>query len=117
MRVRYHPEDLSRVYVSADGRHYVEARYADVRRPSISLWEQRAAMRAVRAAGQPRLSEALVFQAIGKQRQIVEGARRQTRRTRAGKPPSEALAPPEARPPPDLDYSKPAEPFDVEMWE
>jgi putative transposase len=45
VRVRYHPEDLSRVYVSADGRNYVEARYADLRRPAISLWEQRAAIR------------------------------------------------------------------------
>lgn len=118
VRVRYHPEDLSRVYVSADGRHYVEARYADTRRPSISLWEQRAAVRALRASSQPRLSEALVFQAIGKQRQIVESARRQTRRMRAGKPPTEALAPPQPTPAsPDLDYSKPAEPFRVEMWE
>ncbi len=39
--VRYHPEDLSRVFVSADGKTHVEARFADLRRPSISLWEQR----------------------------------------------------------------------------
>ena len=31
--VRYHPEDLSRVFVSTTGRHYVEARFADLRRP------------------------------------------------------------------------------------
>ncbi len=68
VRVRYHPEDLSRVYVSADGRNYVEARYADLRRPSISLWEQRAAVRALRANHDPRLSEERIFRAIGEQR-------------------------------------------------
>lgn len=72
MRVRYHPEDLSRVFVSADGRNYVEARYADLRRPPITLWEQRAAVRALRAGNQPRVSEALLFQAIEQQRGIVE---------------------------------------------
>ncbi len=41
MLVRYHPEDLSRVFVSVDGRTYHEARHADLRLPAISLWEQR----------------------------------------------------------------------------
>ena len=39
--VRYHPEDLSRVFVSVDGRKYHEARYADLRLPAVCLWEQR----------------------------------------------------------------------------
>jgi putative transposase len=42
--------------VSADGKNYVEARYADLRRPAISLWEQRAAVKALRAQSHPRLS-------------------------------------------------------------
>ena len=74
VRVRYHPEDLSRVYVSSDGANYVEARYADLRRPSISLWEQRAAVKHLRAANERRLSEELVFRAIGQQRRIVDDA-------------------------------------------
>ena len=53
VRVRYHPDDLSRVFVSADGKTYVEARYADMRRPAVSLWEQRAAVRTLRAQGEP----------------------------------------------------------------
>jgi len=117
VRVRYHPEDLSRVYVSADGRHYVEATYADVRRPAISLWEQRAAVRALRAAHEPRLSEALVFKAIGQQRQIVARARQAARRARAGKAvevgPPAAVGAPSATP---VDYSKPVEPVNVEIW-
>ena len=127
VRVRYHPEDLSRVFVSADGRNYVEARYADLRRPAISLWEQRAAVRALRAQGEPKLSEHLLFKAIEQQRRIVERARRKTQHTRAtGKTPRthepESAAPsswPAANAPaetPSVDYGASVEPFPVEMW-
>lgn len=127
VRVRYHPEDLSRVYVSLDGRNYVEARYADLRRPRISLWEQRAAVRALRAGHEPRLSEELVFKAIGAQREIVKRARQQTRRVRSGKAPDPAdvtsapsnfavPAAPIPAPAPEVDYSKPAPPFEAEIW-
>jgi putative transposase len=80
--VRYHPEDLSRIFVSKDGKEYLEARYADVRRPPISLWEQRAALRVLRAQGNPAVSERLIFAAIEKQRQIVAAARRETKHAR-----------------------------------
>ncbi|MCW5232329.1 Mu transposase C-terminal domain-containing protein [Verminephrobacter eiseniae] len=118
VRVRYHPEDLSRIYASADGRNYVEARYADLRRPSISLWEQRAAVRALRAGNEPRLSEELVFKAIGQQRQIVKRAKQQVRRVKGGKPPEMPWTSPERGTEPDgvVDYSKPVEPFAVEIW-
>lgn len=126
VRVRYHPEDLSRVYVSADGKSYVEARYADLRRPPISLWEQRAGVRAVRAAGSPKLSESLLFRAIETQRRIVERARSETRKVRAksgGKrkalpsgPPPRWQVPHEKAHPGEIDYSKPAEAFGVEIW-
>ena len=69
--VRYHLEDLSRVFASADGKNYVEATFADLRRPPISLWEQRQARRALRAGGHPEISEELVFRTVAKQRQIV----------------------------------------------
>ncbi|HEX7684699.1 MAG TPA: Mu transposase C-terminal domain-containing protein [Trinickia sp.] len=82
VRVRYHPEDLSRVYVSADGKHYIEARYAELCRPSITLWEQRAAVRWLREQDHPRLSEVLLFKAIEQQREIVQRAARQARRGR-----------------------------------
>jgi putative transposase len=81
--VRYHPEDLSRIFVSKDGKEYLEARYADVRRPPVSLWEQRATCRILKAQGKPELSEPLIFAAIEKQRQIVATARQVTKRARA----------------------------------
>ncbi|WP_418219676.1 hypothetical protein [Burkholderia vietnamiensis] len=33
MTIRYHPEDLSRIFVSAGRGSFVEVRYADLRRP------------------------------------------------------------------------------------
>lgn len=116
VQVRYHPEDLSRVYVTADGRNYVEARYADIRRPAISLWEQRAAVKALRASNQPQLSEALVFKAIGQQRRVVEDARREKRKAKpksARYSSAPATTPSTASSP---DYSRPVEPFSVEIW-
>lgn len=128
VRVRYHPEDLSRIFLSADGRNYVEARSADLRRPRITLWEQRAAVRSLRANHDSRLSEELVFGAIGQQRKIVDKARRDALRVRrGGAAPSKASSTPRpqgpealgARPPsPDHspDYDKPASPYPAEVW-
>ena len=121
VRVRYHPEDLSRIFVSADGRNYVQANYADLRRPRITLWEQRAAVRALRAAHVPRVSEEHVFRAIGAQRQIVEQAERSARRARRNSKappaaPSTELQTRDSRQPTEVDYSKPVTPYAVEIW-
>ena len=123
VRVRYHPEDLSRIFVSADGRNYVEAHYADLRRPAISLWERRAAVRALRANHDKRVSESLIFQAIGQQREIVRQARLKTARVRRG---LDAQSPADnPRSPrhqetvgqaPDVNYDTPVEPFNAEIW-
>jgi len=123
--VRYHPEDLSRIFVSKDGKEYLEARYADVRRPPISLWEQRAACRILKAQGKPEISEPLIFAAIDKQRQIVATARQVTKRARRHndgrkRPPNGQPWSPPAQPQPsgsEVDYSRPVEPFPVEIWE
>ena len=72
--MRYHPEDLSRVFVTIDSKTYIEVRYADVRRPTISLWEQRHARRMLRSQAQRDVSEALIFRTIEEQRAIVSKA-------------------------------------------
>jgi putative transposase len=127
--VRYHPEDLSRIFATVDGRRYVEARYADLRHPSISLWEQRAACRILRGEGTREPSERLIFAAIDKQRQIIAQAVHETRKVRratAGMPNSRAAskpgpwaspAPQPALPGDEIDYSKKPTPFPVEFWE
>jgi hypothetical protein len=50
--VRYHAEDLSRAFVTEGTHDYLEVRYADMRRPAFSLFEQRTALKAVRSEGQ-----------------------------------------------------------------
>jgi len=121
--VRYHPEDLSRIFVSPNGRQYVEVRCADIRRPVISLWEQRAICRILRGDKQ-RVSESLIFQAIEKQRQIIVKARSDTRLQRRETPrkkptahPAPWVAPPTVVSATDeVDYNKTLKPFPVEVW-
>ena len=124
--VRYHPEDLSRVFVSAGTQEYIEVRYADVRREPISLWEQRAAVRCLRAAGRRDVSELLIFDAIEDQRRLVAGSRSRTQRERRDKvrhdrgarqAPVIRLPTNQSRDrPPEVDYSQPAPAYNVEQW-
>jgi putative transposase len=126
--VRYHPEDLSKVFVSADGKEYVEASFADLRRDRISLWEQKAALKHLRSQGKSRVTESAIFNAIAAQRSLIEGAaakrRSADRRGRAGEtspfPASwrssqQTKSPDASSPTPDVDYSKPAPIYHVEQ--
>ncbi|MEQ5844265.1 Mu transposase C-terminal domain-containing protein (plasmid) [Paraburkholderia acidicola] len=129
--VRYHPDDLSRVFVGIPGKAFIEARFADLRHPTISLWEQRSVVRHLRDQGQKLISEAMVFRAIEEQRRLVEKSQRNARSAKRRKPDTDRRAPPKAFPPDSLvpeptstsglqpesvDYSKPAPAYDVEQW-
>ena len=85
----------------------------------------------MKANNQPRISEALLFQAIGLQRQVVERARRETKRIKAGKQPmitagarglhrapspNPAIPKHTVAPGVAVDYDKPVEAFNVEIW-
>jgi len=121
--VRYHPEDLSRVFVTANGKDYVEARYADLKRPRISLWEQREVRRILRSKGNPVMSESLIFRTLDQQRELIARAQANTRsaQRRQGKQVDLMPAPnwgqastaAEATP---IDYSKPVIPYHAEVW-
>ena len=120
--VRYHPEDLSRIFVRADGKEFIEVRYADLRRAPISLWEQRAAVRFLRSQGHGEVSEMLLFKAIEEQRRLVARARTQTQRLRRKPqrtPPDDSVLRASVRPASpetEVDYSKPAPAYEVEQW-
>lgn len=74
LMVRYDPRDLSRVWVRRpDGRH-VEARYKNLGREPISLWEQRPAMERLKAQGRKEINEDILFSAIREQRRIEDEA-------------------------------------------
>ncbi len=79
--LKYDPRDLSRIFVlTEDG--IIEARPADLTRPAITLWEHRAARRALRESGRRSVDEELIFRTIEAQRDLVDSAARQTKAIR-----------------------------------
>jgi putative transposase len=120
--VRYHPENLSRIFVSAGGKRYIEVGFADIRRPPISLWEHRAACRHLRAQGHRAVSEPQIFKAIEQQREIVAAARRRTTSVQRQTPRKDAVPPGPwtpalaAKPSSEVDYDSPPPVFAVEIW-
>lgn len=82
LMVRYDPRDLSRVWIRRpDGRH-VEARYKNLGREPISLWEHGRAMERLRAQGRKEVSEEVLFRAVHEQRRIEDEALRSSKRAR-----------------------------------
>jgi putative transposase len=74
-RIKYNPRDMSVVFVDMpDGKH-LPVRYADLRRPPISLWEHRLAAKTLKEQGRGTINEPAIFRAIEAQRQILEQAK------------------------------------------
>ncbi len=82
MIVRYDPRDLSRVHLLApDGRYY-DLSYRDLRRPAISLWEHRLALKRLREEGRAEIDEEAIFAAIDAMRGIAERASAESKTAR-----------------------------------
>jgi putative transposase len=120
--VKYDPRDLSVVFVRVE-EGYLEARPADRTRPSIALWEHRAALRALREAGRGAVDEELIFTTILAQRALVDEASRATKAMRR-----EAARRPKSSPAKSIEVSRDTEPpaadkplvlpyFEVEEWD
>jgi putative transposase len=85
MVVRYDPRDLSRIYLlGPDGRYY-DIPYRDLRRPPITLWEQRLALKRLREEGRLHVDEGAIFRTIERMREITEEAVAATRTQRRQK--------------------------------
>jgi putative transposase len=81
-RVSYDPRDLSKIFVRGpDGAHW-PVRFADLRRPPMTLSEHRRAQAALRNRGLTLVDEQLIFETIESQRAIVDEAVRRTRDAR-----------------------------------
>ena len=82
LRVAYDPRDLSTVFVHGpDGSNW-PIRFADLRRPPITLWEHRRAQASLRERGLALVDEQLIFETIEQQRALVADAARRTRSAR-----------------------------------
>ena len=124
LTLHFDPRNLSKLYVPHEG-DYLEVPFSDLRMPAVSLWEVQAATRHLRLAGQKSINPALLIEAIDKQREIVRAAQAKTRKMRRKQqvahrpatvgidPLNDATAP---GPKSDIDWSKPAVPFEGEVW-
>jgi putative transposase len=74
MIVRYDPRDLSRIFLLAPDNHYYDIAYRDLRRPPISLWEHRLALKRLQEEGRSQYDEAAIFRTIDAMRSIVDDA-------------------------------------------
>ena len=72
--VRYDPRDLSRLYLLAPDGQYYDMHYRKLRRPPISLWEHRLALKRLRDEGRQTVDENAVFRAIEIMRSIADEA-------------------------------------------
>jgi putative transposase len=65
---------LSRIYLHAPNGHYYDLSYRDLRRPPISLWEHRLAVKRLSEQGHPNADEGAIFRTVETMRQIVDEA-------------------------------------------
>ena len=81
--VRRDPTDISRIYVlDPEQNVYFEAPYRDQTKPSLSIWEFRAAEKFLRDHGVRDAGEDEIFRAREEMLRIEEGARKETKRQR-----------------------------------
>lgn len=82
MIVRYDPRDLSRIYLLGPDGTYYDLSYRDLRRPPISLWEHRLALKRLRDDGRSLVDEEAIFRTIEAMRAIADGAVRASKAAR-----------------------------------
>jgi putative transposase len=82
--VKYDPRDLSRVFVRRPSGSFVEARYADITLPAITLREAKAAQKALNAKGRREIDMRTIARTAVEQRQLIERAAGATRKARRG---------------------------------
>lgn len=78
VKVKYDPRDMSNIWVLTKDGRAIAARYKDLSRPRISLWESRRARTLFHERQGGAISEAVLFQIIQEQRRIAQAARQQT---------------------------------------
>jgi len=78
VEVKYDPRDMSSIWIlTGDGRS-IAARYRDLSRPQISLWESRRARAHFQQQQSGSISETMLFHIIQEQRRIAQTARQKT---------------------------------------
>jgi putative transposase len=81
-RVKYNPRDMSAVFVEVAGRGHLRVPCADLGRPPMTLWEQRAAAHAMRMEGRATVDEAAITAAVLEQRRVLAEAQSRSKAAR-----------------------------------
>jgi putative transposase len=119
--VRYDPRNLSKVYIQGPDQRYCPIPYADLSLPPITLWEQRAALSALRDQGDTAPSQTAIFTAVTAQRALIESAAARTKSARRNrqrhKDAQFATMSPTVTGGSAVDYSQPVKPSDAEIWD
>jgi putative transposase len=84
--VKCDPRDMSRVFVRRPSGNFVEARYADVTLPSVSLREAQTARRALMAQGRREVDMRSIIRTVMAQRELIDAATKKTDAARSEKP-------------------------------
>jgi putative transposase len=82
LRIKYDPRNLGTVFVELPTGGHLRVPYADLGKPPISLWELRAATRAIRETGRQGIDETAIFVAIDEQRRLITGAQARSKAAR-----------------------------------
>jgi putative transposase len=82
--VKYDPRDMSRVFIRRPSGNFVEARYADVTLPSITLHEALTARRTLSAKGRREVDPRVVVRTAIAQRELLNAATSKTTAARRG---------------------------------
>ena len=84
--VKYDPRDMSRIFVRRPSGSFVDARYADITLPSVTLREALTARRALLEKGRRELNMRTIIQTVVSQRELVDCATTKTAEARRKKP-------------------------------
>ena len=118
--MRYDPRNLSKVWVTGPDQLYHAIAYADLSLPPITLWEHRAALALLKAQGNKAVDQLAIFQAVLKQRSLIEKASAKTKSARRlsqrSKDAGAATAAQRGVSESAIDYSQPVVPYDAEIW-
>ncbi len=90
--VKYDPRDMARVFVRRPSGNFLEARYADVTLPSITLHEALTARRTLLAKGRREVDPRVIVRTAIAQRELVNAATRKTTAARRGRGRQESKA-------------------------
>ena len=119
--VRYDPRNLSRVWVTGPDQLYHAIPYADLSLPPITLWEHRAALASLKILGNNAVDQPAIFQAVLKQRALIDKASAKTKSARRlsqrSKDAGEATVARRRVSDSTIDYSQPVVPYDAEIWD